>query len=100
MVVFGICVSGFFRGWMVDLSDQKHYLLIFESRDKQLYFDMQLVFLKKERSVNFKMSFWCLQYPLKNEQKQVNLRFHSSKVKFVCSFFGGNFGLKNHFNFF
>ena len=78
MVVFGICVSGFFRGWMVDLSDQKHYLLIFESRDKKLYFDMQLIFFKKERSVNFKMSFWCLQFPPKNEQKQVNLRFHST----------------------
>ena len=36
------------------------------------------------------MSFWCLQFPPKNERKQVNLRYHSSKVEFVCSFFGGN----------
>ena len=27
------------------------------------------------------MSFWCLQFPPKHEQKQVNLRFHSSKVQ-------------------
>ena len=30
----------------------------------------------------------------KNEQKQVDLRFHSSKVEFICSFLGGNVGLK------
>ena len=37
------------------------------------------------------MSFWCLQFPPKNEQKkkQVDLRYHSSKVEFVRSFFGG-----------
>ena len=43
------------------------------------------------------MSFWCLQFPPKNEQKQVDLRFHSSKVEFVRSFFGGNVGLKKSF---
>ena len=35
------------------------------------------------------MSVWCLQFPPKNEQKRVNLRYHSSKVEFVCPFFGG-----------
>ena len=45
------------------------------------------------------MSFWCLQFPPKNERKQVNLRFHSSDVKFVLLFFGGKVGLKNRFNF-
>ena len=32
-----------------------------------------------------------------NERKQVNLRFHSSKVEFVHSFFGRNIGLKKLF---
>ena len=49
------------------------------------------------RSLNFEMSFWCLQFPPKNEQKQVDLRIHSSKVEFVPSFFGGNVGLKKLF---
>ena len=43
------------------------------------------------------MSFWHLQFPPKNERKQVDLRFHSSKVEFVFSFFGGNVGLKKSF---
>ena len=43
------------------------------------------------------MSFWCLQFPPKNEQKQVDLRFHSSIVEFVRLFFGGNVGLKKLF---
>ena len=34
------------------------------------------------------MSFWCLQFLPKNEQKQVNLRYRCSKVEFICSFFG------------
>ena len=46
------------------------------------------------------MSFWCLQFPPKNERKQVDLRFHSSKVEFICSFFGGNLYLKKSFRFF
>ena len=46
------------------------------------------------------MSFWCLQFPPKNERKQVDLRFHSSKVEFVCSFFGGNVYLKKSFRLF
>ena len=33
-------------------------------------------------------------FPPKNEQKQVDLRFHSSKIEFVRSFFGENVGLK------
>ena len=33
----------------------------------------------------------------KSEQKQVNLRFHSCKVEFVRTFFGGNIGLKKSF---
>ena len=36
------------------------------------------------------MFFWCLRFPPKNEQKQIDLRYHSSKVEFLCSFFGGN----------
>ena len=43
-------------------------------------------------SVNFEMSVWCLHF-LKKEQKQVDLRYHSSKVESVCSFFGRNVGL-------
>ena len=44
------------------------------------------------------MSFWCLQFSPKTEQKQVNLRFHSSKVEFIRMFFGGNVvGLKKSF---
>ena len=44
------------------------------------------------------MSFWCLQFLPKNERKQVDLRFHSSKVEFVCSFFWKkNIGLKKSF---
>ena len=34
------------------------------------------------------MSFWCLQFLPKNERKQVELRYHSSKVEFIRSFFG------------
>ena len=29
------------------------------------------------------MSFWCLQFPPKNERKQVDLRYHSSEVEFI-----------------
>ena len=47
------------------------------------------------------MSFWCLKFLPKNEQKQVNLRYHSryhsSKVEFVRSFFGKNVDLKKSF---
>ena len=43
------------------------------------------------------MSFWCLQFPPKNERKQVDLWFHSSKVEFVRLFFGRNGGLKKSF---
>ena len=46
------------------------------------------------RSVDFEMTFGVLQFLQKNERKQVNLRFQSSKVEFVCSFFVGNVGLK------
>ena len=41
-----------------------------------------------QRSVNFEMYFWCLQVPPKNERKQVDLRYHNSKVEFVLSFSG------------
>ena len=40
------------------------------------------------------MPFWCLQLLPKNEQKQVNLRYHSSKVNFIPLFFGRIHGLK------
>ena len=40
------------------------------------------------------MSFWCLQFLPKNRWKQVDLRYHSSKVEFVYSFFGRIVGLK------
>ena len=43
------------------------------------------------------MSFWCLQFLPKYERKQVHLRYHSSKVEFVRSFFGRNVGLKKSF---
>jgi hypothetical protein len=43
------------------------------------------------------MPFWCLQFLPKNERKQVDLRFHSSKVVIVCLFFVGNVGLKKSF---
>ena len=42
----------------------------------------------------------CLQFPPKNERKQVDLRFHSSKVEFIRLFFGGNDYLKKSFDFF
>ena len=41
----------------------------------------------------FQMSFRCHQFPPKNIQKQVNLRYYNSKVEFICSFFGGNHSL-------
>ena len=44
----------------------------------------------QKMSVNFEMVFWGRRFPPKNERKQVDLRYHSSKVKFVCLFFGGN----------
>ena len=43
------------------------------------------------------MSFWCPQFFPNKEWKQVDLRFHSNKVGFVCSFFGRKFGLKKSF---
>ena len=43
------------------------------------------------------MPFSCLQFPPKNKRKQVDLRFHSIKVEFVSSFFGGNIFLKKSF---
>ena len=43
------------------------------------------------------MSYWCLQFPPKNERKQVNMRFHSRKVEFIHSYLGENFGLKKSF---
>ena len=46
------------------------------------------------------MSFWCLQFPPKNERKQVDLKFHSSKVEFICLFFGWNVYLKKSFRLF
>ena len=38
------------------------------------------------------MVFWYLRFPPKNERKPVDLRYqyHSSKVEFLRSFFGGN----------
>ena len=46
------------------------------------------------------MSFWCLQFPPKNERKHIDLRFHSIKIELVRSFFGGNVYLKKTFDFF
>ena len=51
------------------------------------------------RSDNFEMSFWYLQFPPKNERKQVDLRFHSSKIEFV-RFLEETSTYKNHFDFF
>ena len=47
-----------------------------------------------------KCLFWCLQLPPKTNEKQVDLRFHSSRVEFVRSFFGGNVYLKKSFQLF
>ena len=44
-----------------------------------------------------KCLFGVFNFLQKNERKQVDLRFHSSKVEFVCSFFGGNVSLKKSF---
>ena len=55
---------------------------------------------KLYKSDDFEMPFWCLQFPPKNERKHVDLRFHSSKVEFVCSFFGGNIYFKKSFQLF
>ena len=43
------------------------------------------------------MCFLCLQFPPKNERKQVDLRFHSSKVEFFCSFLEESSACKNHY---
>ena len=43
------------------------------------------------------MCFWCLQFLQKNEQKQVDLRLHFSKVEFVCLVFWRNVSLKKSF---
>ena len=43
------------------------------------------------------MVLWCPRFPPKNEQKQVNLRYHSSKVEFLRSFFWGNRRHQNPF---
>ena len=43
------------------------------------------------------MSFWCLQFLPTTERKQVDLRYHSSTVEFIRSFFGRNVGLKKTF---
>ena len=38
--------------------------------------------------VNSKRTFWCLQFFQKDEQKQVDMRCHSTVVEFFRSFFG------------
>ena len=43
------------------------------------------------------MTFWCLQFLPKNERKQVDLMYHSSKVEFIRSIFGRIVGLKKSF---
>ena len=48
------------------------------------------------RSVIFEILFWCLQLLPKTERKQVH-KSTSSKVEFVCLFFGRNVGLKKSF---
>ena len=53
--------------------------------------------LLKSRLLNFEMSFWRLQFLPNYEQKQVVLRYQSSKVEFLCSFFGRNVSLKKSF---
>ena len=40
------------------------------------------------------MSFWFHQFPPKNEQKQINLRYRSIKVELVRLFFGRIVGFK------
>ena len=53
-------------------------------------FKSRLFYRVSASSVNFKMGFWGRRFPPKNERKQINLKYHSSKVEFVRSFFGGN----------
>ena len=43
------------------------------------------------------MFFGVFNFFQKNQRKQVNLWYHSSKVEFVCSFFGRNVSLKKSF---
>ena len=43
-----------------------------------------------KRSLNFEMSFWCLKFLPRNEQKQVDYT-----IKSIC--FGKNVGLKKSF---
>ena len=43
------------------------------------------------------MSFWCLQFLPKDERKQVDLRYHSSKVEFFFRFLGDIEDIKRHF---
>ena len=50
--------------------------------------------MANQRSVDIEKYVWCLQFPPKNEQKQVNLRYHCGEVEFISSFFGGNVSLK------
>ena len=45
-------------------------------------------------SVDFEISLWFLQFPPKNEIKQVNLRFYSDKIELISSFFGGKVDLE------
>ena len=67
---------------------------------KQSFHPKKLLLKSKTRyyrSLNFEMSFWCLQFPPKNEQKQVDLRCHwthSIKVEFIRSFFEDYLTLK------
>ena len=43
------------------------------------------------------MSFWCLQFSQKTEQKQFDLRYHSSKVEFFSFVFWENWRYQRHF---
>ena len=77
---------------------------IIERKGHKILWNLQRRFDRYQRSVNFEMSFWCLHFLPKNERKQVDLRFHSSKVELatwelVRSFFGRNVGLKKSFEF-
>ena len=51
------------------------------------------------RSVNFEMLFGCPQFSPEDERKQVNLRFHSSKVELVRVFLEETSAWKNSFDF-
>ena len=55
------------------------------------------IFMNRVKVIQFWNAFLMSSIPPKNERKQVNQRFHSSKVEFLRSFFGGYIVLRDSF---